>query len=155
MSHSHEDRVAEHDPRQCSAYGCPMPGTMTGSTSGTSEWQCWLHFGRNIGSWQRISAELNRMQWLGATIVTLRRDYGGKIATWTETYRLAVQSIRAGQRSDLLMVPADESVLQWIARLEAALSKACAEEDRGPRQKPLVTEQPADTFARVGFEVPA
>jgi len=151
MSHTRDDRIADQDPRQCSAYGCPMPGSMSSSTNGASEWQCWMHFGQPMGRWQQITADLNRMQWLVTTLVKLRRDYGSRL--WPDTYREAVQAIKAAQRSDLLIAK-DERPSQWFMRLDAALREACAPEPAPNRQKPVVCEQPADTFSKVGFELP-
>lgn len=158
MSHSHEDRVAQHDPRQCAAYGCPMPGSMSASTTGTSEWHCWLHFGASPGRWQRITADLNRVQWLAHAIVKLRRDHGGKREQWAETYRDATQAMRANQRGDLVRTK-DETLPQWFARLDGALRACCgiADEPAGaPRQQTLMSElQASGTFAKVAFEAPA
>ncbi len=158
MTHTHEDRVAQQDPRQCCAYGCPMPGSMSASTTGTSEWQCWLHFGASPGKWQRISADLNRVSWLVTSITTMRRDYGGKREKWAETYRDAVQAIRANQRTDLLRAK-DETLPLWFARLDSALRACCGIEDEpagAPRQQTLMaTLQDSGTFAKVAFPVPA
>lgn len=149
--HSHDDRVAQQDPRQCCAYGCPMPGSMSTSTTGSTEWQCCLHFGRNPGSWQRITAELNRMGWLVHALVTLRRDYGS--GQWPETFTEATKAIKAAQRSDLTWARG-ETVSQWFLRLDGALGQACASE-RAPRQSLLVKQESGETFAKVGFEMPA
>jgi hypothetical protein len=125
---------------------------MSASTTGSNEWYCSLHFGRSPGSWQRITSDLHRMQWLVTALVTMRRDYGSK--SWPDTYRDAVQAIKAAQRSDLL-IARDERPMQWFMRLDAALREACAPDPAPARQQPLVCEQPAETFSKVGFEVPA
>jgi hypothetical protein len=151
MSHTHEDRVAQQDPRQCCAYGCPMPGTMSASTTGTSEWQCWLHYGRNPGSWQRITTEANRMGWLVHALVTLRRDYGSR--RWADTFTEATKTIKAAQRSDLTWARG-ETVPQWLMRLDAALRQACAPEPV-PQQSLIVKQESSEKFTKVEFELPA
>lgn len=158
MTQTHDDRVAQQDPRQCCAYGCPMPGSMTRSTQGTSEWSCWLHIDANPGSWQRITAELNRMEWLVHAIVTMRRDYGGQREQWAQTYTDAVKAMRAAQRSDLVNAR-DEAMSLWFGRLDKALREACVGESQPTRQPQLVDQmtqqQDVGSFNRVGFELPA
>lgn len=151
MSHTHEDRVAQQDPRQCSAYGCPMPGSMSSSTNGATEWQCWLHYGQNVGSWQRITADLNRMAWLVHALVTMRRDYGGR--KWPDTFKEATKTIKAAQRSDLTWAKG-ETVPQWFMRLDSALREACEPVPVAAQSK-LVPMESAETFGKVAFEVPA
>lgn len=151
MTHTHDDRVAQQDPRQCCAYGCPMPGSMSASTTGSTEWQCWLHFGRGPGSWQRITAELNRMGWLVHALVTLRRDYGSR--QWPETFTAATKAIKAAQRGDLTW-SRGETVREWFMRLDGALREACAPEP-APQQSLIVKQESAETFSKVDFEMPA
>ena len=51
----------------CHCAGCPMPGSLTTSTSGTQEWFCRLHFGAPAALWNDISARAsNRADLLGA-----------------------------------------------------------------------------------------
>jgi hypothetical protein len=155
MSHDHEDRVAQQDPCKCSAYGCPMPGSMSRSTQGTSEWNCWLHIDASMGNWQRISAELNRMGWLVHAITSMRRDYRGKREVWAETFTDALQVMRAAQRGDLVNTK-DETMSAWFGRLDSALRHACFGEDHvQPQLVDQLAQQPAGSFQKVGFEMPA
>jgi hypothetical protein len=153
MSHTHEDRVAEQDPRQCAAYGCPMPGSMSSSTGGTNEWFCRVHFGRNPGSWQHITAELNRLGWLVHAVVTMRRDYGS--VAWPETFTAATKAMRAAQRGDLTHAKG-ETVADWLKRLDAALEQGSVPQNSTPTyQRKLVEQHDSNAFEKVEFEVPA
>lgn len=150
--YSQNDRVAHRDSSKCAAYGCPMHGTMTSSTLGTSEWLCWLHFRAESAQWQRITAELHRLSWLVEAIAELRRTYTRiRTAEWDAAYLGTLKTIRLYQRSDL-EIGKDETVLKWLGRLDNALSEACreAEKDMPVRQQ----KAPADTWQKVSFQQP-
>jgi hypothetical protein len=131
---THPDRTATQDHRQCCAYGCPMPGSMSDSI-GSSKWVCAMHHGQDPGRWQRITADLRRMQWLVTAITTLRRDYDS--ARWNAAYAEADQIMRHHQRSDLWHFEG-EKLPAWFARLDAALLASCRVIEEPSQQLPLV-----------------
>ena len=105
----------------CYAYGCPMHGAMSTSTTGAKQdWLCWLHFGKDAGQWNEITAEINRVGFLAEAIRILRHNYGGP--GWAPAYREAKNLLIGGQRNDLLIAQS-ERVLDWMARLEGDLGK--------------------------------
>jgi hypothetical protein len=134
----------------CSAYGCKLLGTMTASTTGSSEWFCWLHFGKPAAQWQRITAEINRLGWLADIIRGVRMHYAGE--AWADTYRAAKQSITVNQSGHLLKTES-ESVKAWMLRLEGALSAACSEPVKEVAFAHTLAPA-ADTWSKVGFESP-
>lgn len=149
MSHEHNDRVASQDPSKCAAYGCPMVGTMSGSTVGTSEWYCWLHFGKEAVQWQAITVELNHLRWLVEAVNGMRRHYRGP--GWSDAYLSALQAIRANQRTEWEKLQS-ESVTQWLQRLDNELGKAAAQATKPPVKQARMEQ--ADTWSKVNFEVP-
>lgn len=135
MSHTHADRVAQR-PGMCTAYGCPLPGTMSTSTAG-GEWWCFAHHRQDAGRLQRITAELNRVKWLIQAISDVRlrdqhQDYNAAFERICHDFTMA-------SRKDLLWTE-PETVEQWLIRLERELTSMLAEP---PAQKqealPLAT----------------
>jgi hypothetical protein len=107
----------------CTAYGCPMLGTMSPSTGG-GDWFCFAHFGKDVGRFQRITSELHRVKWLIAAISDIRNrahtNYYAALERIQHDFTLA-------QRKDLLMVPKSENDEQWLIRLERELVAMLAE----------------------------
>lgn len=156
MTQTHEDRIAERQPHQCAAYGCPMEGSASLSTSGTGgEWWCMVHFGADACNYQAISAELNRLHWL-VCIVRDIRQFGPRMPGSRKAFALIQTSLTLEKREDLKLLP-DERRSHWLMRLEDDLRRLVQENVslRMPTQQAFVTEQPADTFAKVGFDMPA
>lgn len=149
MSHDHNDRVADRDPCMCAAYGCPMHGAMTSSTLGTSEWLCWLHFGKEAVQWQAITVELNHVRWLVDALQGMRKHYGGP--GWADEYRSALQSIRLNERKDLEKAQS-ETVKQWLLRLDNELGKAAAQAVKLPVRQ--VRMEQGDTWQKLNFDIP-
>lgn len=115
----------QHQGCNCHAYGCPMLGTMSTSTTGPkADWLCWIHFGADAGQWQQITAELNRVIWLVEAIGILRHANRGE--RWVQAVNAARKRLIGGQRSDLLPAKGDTAVA-WISRLETEL-KAIAKQ---------------------------
>jgi len=109
----------------CAAHACPMLGTSTRSTSGTTEWYCSIHFGAQAARWQAITWELRRLEWL----VQITRNLRG--ATWKEIPAVmdAAHKAIALNTSNHLRMGADghkmETLGHWLNRLEQALADAC------------------------------
>lgn len=128
---------APTQPGMCTAYGCPLPGTMSTSTQGTNEWWCFAHHRKDTGRLQRITAELNRVKWLIQAISDVRlrdqhQDYNAAFERICHDFTMA-------NRKDLLWTE-PETVEQWLIRLERELTSMLAEP---PAQKqealPLAT----------------
>lgn len=123
MTRTHADRVAKRDPCMCSAYGCPLLGTMSGSTGGGS-WWCFAHFGKDVGRFQRITSELHRVKWLLKAISDIRtRD---QHADYAAAFQRIEHDFTLAQRKDLLWT-APETVEEWLARLDRELLAMLAE----------------------------
>lgn len=123
-------------PGMCTAYGCPLPGTMSTSTAG-GEWRCFAHHGKDVGRLQRITAELHRVKWLINAISDIRtreqhQDYNAAFQRIEHDFTLA-------QRKDLLWTQ-PETADQWLVRLSRELTAMLADP---PAQKqealPLAT----------------
>lgn len=152
MSHDHNDRVAQRDPRYCAAYGCPLLGVVSTSTSGGGEWWCSLHFGKDVGQMQRLTVEMNRREWLSHTITDLRQNYGTE--SWPMAFKTAQHELAMNQRTDLQHKRNEESVWQWIGRLESELGNLCRDERKPQRQAPISAVVPDAGPQRVQLTVP-
>lgn len=106
---------------QCAAHGCPMLGTVTNSTNGSSEWWCFCHHGKSATHFQAITAELNRLHWLVAIAKDVRHHRGAP--EWPDVYRKLKHEITLNQRSDL-HAQKGETVTNWLLRLEKSLFDA-------------------------------
>lgn len=160
MSQTHEDRVAQRSAESrnlhmCAAYGCPLTGTSTSSTTGSPDWWCFAHFGADIGRYQVITSEMNRVRWLAMAVYEVRyHDRRG-----TEESRKAMELIHRELeqhgRKDLQW-NGSELRKAWLERLEAALKDELSAVMQPPvEQLPLGVGQPAHTFSKVGFDMPA
>lgn len=145
MSHDHEV-----DTTRCAAHGCPMPGSVTSSTSGTQQWFCHFHYNRDAIAWQKVTAELNRMAWLVAACNAIRAKQCSD--DWPATYRTIQNEMRQHQRSDLLYGDADKGIRAWLHRLDGELAKACSSH----QQREIVTTptEKSDSWKRVQHSAP-
>lgn len=141
------------DKTTCTAHGCPCAGT---ASNGGSSWFCTYHLGTEASSWQRITQELRRLEWLILICRGIRVCYGTH--RWDNAFRRMQQDIRLHQRTDLLFVKdKDVNAQQWLRRLEAVIDNAA----RGVQQPqlPMTPQPPApsaqDPMQRVQFAVPA
>lgn len=108
----------------CAAHSCPCLGSMSRSTTGSTEWYCAIHFGADGKRWGDVTAELQRLAWL----VTLTRDlrtYGGA-KDWTDARDAAADKVIRLNQSSHLVRGDHESLGAWLARLESVLHTACA-----------------------------
>ncbi len=111
------DRTAERDSCLCEAYGCPLLGTRSTSTSGGG-FMCHVHFGLDAGQLQEATGEINRLSWLANAIRDLRtRSHN---PAWRETYARITHDIALAQRSDL-RIKDGEGAGRWMIRLENEL----------------------------------
>lgn len=145
MSHDHEV-----DTTSCAAHGCPMPGSVTSSTSGTQQWFCHFHYNRDAIAWSKVTTELNRLGWLVSACKAIRAKQCSD--DWPATYRMIQNEMRQNQRSDLLYGDADKGIRAWLHRLEGELVKAC----NSQQQREIVTApaQKTDSWTRVQHQAP-
>ncbi|MEC5164049.1 hypothetical protein RCH08_005239 [Janthinobacterium sp. CG_S6] len=152
---THDDRTASRPAHLCAAYGCPMVGTTTSSTQGTNEWWCWLHFAKDAGRFQRITAELHRLDWLAKAATDIRLLL--KRPEWPAAFARIEHDLMLANRPDLRWTDG-ESERQWMERLERELSSIIGEDSQAPRQQPLIATSQAKpdhgTFSRVSISPP-
>lgn len=134
----------------CAAHGCPLLGALSTSTTGGSEWWCFMHFGKNFGQMPAITAELNRRPWLSKGLADIRMYYGRSI--WPEVYRNVQHELAMNQRPDLQRKPS-EDVRAWVLRLEQALESACGKTEPVVRQERILDVE-ADPMQRLRIEMP-
>lgn len=108
------------NPCYCAAHGCNQLGTMTSSTSGASEWWCFLHFGKEATRLQPITVEVNRREWLSQAITDIRTRYWS--AEWPSTFKFVQHELAMNQRNDLQYGDQDGNVWAWVRRLEGELA---------------------------------
>jgi hypothetical protein len=65
------DQKSPRDNMMCSAYGCPLLGTMSSGAG----WRCFCHHGAD-DNLQQITAELRRLEWLANACRDFRLYYG-------------------------------------------------------------------------------
>lgn len=152
MTHTSDDRIAERPGHLCAAYGCPLLGSMSASIQGASEWWCFTHFGKDVGAYQRITAELRRLDWLANAITDVRnRDVN---PNYPAAFQRIEHDLVLAQRSDLLWT-SPETDMQWMVRLERELEQLLRGDARpAPAQQPLIA-QDTGSFTRVTIEMPA
>ncbi|WBS00237.1 hypothetical protein OU994_18115 [Pseudoduganella sp. SL102] len=150
MTHTHADRVAERDPCMCIAYGCPLLGVITASTSGANDWACFFHAGRSGAQLQHITMIVNRYRWLADSITIARGMVPGRADR-----RMILDKIRADltqhKRPDLFWNGA-ETVRQWVNRLDKALGELVS-----PHMDGIEAPQasvPRDSWQGVGASLP-
>lgn len=111
------------DPARCTAYGCPLLGTLSASTAG-GNWWCFAHHGKDVGQFQRITSDLHRVKWLLKAISDVRtRD---QHADYPAAFQRIEHDFALAQRKDLLWTEG-ETVEQWLVRLEKELVTMLAE----------------------------
>lgn len=157
MSHDHNDRVAERPSHLCAAYGCPLLGTSSASTQGTSEWWCFAHFGANVGSFQTITNVIREAEWLSQAIVDVRTMRPGTHESRAAMARIK-HDLELQGRHDLLFQAHGhdhERRPQWLVRLETELRAVIsAAVQPPPRQSAIVPTVDSSTFGRVEFDIP-
>ncbi|GAA0535120.1 hypothetical protein [Pigmentiphaga daeguensis] len=113
----------------CHVAGCVMPGTMTSSTSGTSEWFCRFHFGAPAATWGDITARVANRQALF--------DVGRSLSASTPNTTIstaAIRTIEAARRRDLLELPADKK--RTARNLGRHMMAVLENEVKRPQQQP-------------------
>lgn len=149
MTHTHADRVAERDPCMCTAYGCPLMGTMTGSTSGANDWSCSYHVNKGGAQRDEATLVLNRYRWLAAAITDIRSMVPGRAGKAELLQRIGHDFGKAGRNE--LYWNGRETVRQWVNRLEAEFDKLVyAELEASPAVKP----EQSDSWQNAGAHIP-
>ncbi len=154
MTHTHDDRVAAHQPGMCAAYGCPLHGTMSIATGGTDTWWCCYHFGKEADDLQLVTSALNRNRWLAEVRVAVLEihpargdDFCRKTTEWVR------KTLAANNREDLQWAGFPENTRQWSNRITRALDKLISVEFTKPAQKPLEGSQ--ETWTKVSSLYPS
>lgn len=133
----------------CAAHGCPLLGVMSASTTGGSDWWCFLHFGKDAARLQAITVEINGREWLAKAITDLRRTVFGTQA-WEETCKAVKHELAMQNRNDL-KPHRGQTRWGWILRLESELQAMVG----GTFTKqPKQTQLPVEAMQKVEFEVP-
>lgn len=155
MSHTHEDRIADRPPHLCAAYGCLLIGTSTASTTGSSEWYCFAHFGAEVGRYQAITRELNALSWLSAAARDIR-FHDKPSADSKAAFALIEHEFALNERKDLLWNRV-ETRKQWLERIEGEIRTRLHEVMQPAQQQALAIDKSQSTgnFAKVGFDMPA
>lgn len=73
-----EDEQQAHDNGLCGAFGCPMPGTHTNSTSGSDKWFCLMHLRAAPHNWSHVTERIRHHSNLTNLILDIRRHQNGK-----------------------------------------------------------------------------
>lgn len=153
MSHTHDDRVADRPGHLCAAYGCPLIGTSSSSTTGSTDWWCFAHFGADIGRAQTITSEINRLSWLAAAARDVRMHKPGTKDS-KAAFALIEHELTQHQRTDLLW-DRTESRIQWLSRLEGEVLRLLGEHIRPAPVQGEIAAQSTGSFDRVSFDMPA
>ncbi len=148
-----DDRVAERPSELCFAYGCPLLGTMTRSTSGTDEWFCFAHFEADAGRMQTLTSMIRSLAWLADAIVDVRKRHRHR--DYPAAFQRLVGDIELAGRKDLLW-KGSESEDQWLVRLETEMAAQLGNTRFAapPAQQALISEQPPEQVKRVSITQP-
>lgn len=151
MTHTHDDRVAERPAHLCAAYGCPLMGTFTGSTSGSDAWHCSLHANKPATQLQAVTVAINRYRWLANAITDIRSMVPGRAGTGALLERIR-HDFTAQHRLDLYWTGGTETVRQWVNRLEPEFDRLVLAELELPATQEAL---PTDTWQTAGASIPA
>lgn len=132
----------------CAAHGCTLLGTMSTSTSGSDEWWCSMHFGKDASQLQPLTVEINRREWLAKAITSIRMQAHGE--AWPETFKFVQHEMAMNQRADLKH-NGKEAIWQWLVRLEKELESMCRGSFTNPPKQVRMAEE---GFKRVQFDAP-
>ncbi len=149
MTHTHEDRVAERDPCLCAAYGCPLMGTFSSSTSGGNDWCCAFHANKG-GQLQQITMVINQFRWLAEAITMVRGMVPGNPHRAKLLERIW-HDFNVHDRPELYWNRV-ETVRQWVNRLDKALDDLVAPQLQ--KSEPPTLGQPAETWTSAGASLP-
>jgi hypothetical protein len=126
---------------RCSAYGCPLAGTLKRG----DRWVCYAHFDCDPGRNDEVTRVIRRHRAVWCATLDIRAWYGTD--DWPQVYRAICLRLCAASRADLMPGDIDCSpyrpgrpiVQQWLARLERFLLDAVDRELRETRHGPQTT----------------
>lgn len=150
MTHTHEDRVAERDPCMCIAYGCPLMGVMTGSTSGANDWACHFHANKPATQMQDVTRIINRYRWLAEAVTSVRGMVPGRTDR-AKTMQRIWNDFNVHNQPELYWDRV-ETVRQWVNRLDKALDGLVSPELQ-PVAVPTLAK-PGETWENAGAALP-
>jgi len=110
----------------CMCYGCPMPGSFSGSTAGSvTDWMCASHFRAQAGNWAAITHRYKQNQRMVDLIIAIRNSQSGK------PFNVRGWLISLNASGDKAYLPNDDdrrkdgslSMRKWQSRLEKKLNE--------------------------------
>lgn len=108
----------------CMAYGCPMFGTITSSTSGHSDsWLCHPHFRAEPSQWAQVTTNIKNNMLLANLVREIRLAHNGK----QFDVRGHIASLKMNGHDDYIPCELDRrpngtlSMRLWLSRLEKKL----------------------------------
>lgn len=105
-------------PYGCAAYGCPLDGSISHSTTGGGPWFCASHFGTRPEDRDQITAKIRANLWLIRFALRVERI---DPTEWEKAKPQADAYCRQHNRPDLVLQP-EETRGKYVARLIAAFS---------------------------------
>lgn len=102
----------------CSAFGCPLAGSLSQSKDGKGHWYCFIHFGMKAEANDAVTARINANVWIAQLWTRVRQiDH----SDWQKNIPLAAAYCEKKGRADL--APSDgESSAAYVSRLRNAMS---------------------------------
>lgn len=127
------------NPYGCAAYGCPLEGSISHSTTGGGPWFCASHFGTRPEDRDQITAKIRANVWLIRFALRIQRI---DPVDWEKAKPQAEAYCHQHHRPDLVLQP-EETRGKYVARLIGAFSVLVATTPvhRETRQEPKKTEQ--------------
>jgi hypothetical protein len=109
----------------CASYGCPLPGAIAQSQTGSDRWLCNVHFHAHGSNWNELTLRLNQHRVEVRLIQAIRGSLAGRLMDMTET----LEYLNATGQSMLLPTIADRradgklSMRRWLQRIEKQLAE--------------------------------
>jgi hypothetical protein len=130
MKWAKKEQEADNSPKSvdgmCMCYGCIMPGSFNGSTSGpVTDWMCVAHFRSDSANWATITHRYRQHELLVSLILTIRKSFHGSpfdIKGW-------LISLHTSGNAEYLPNDLDRrkdgslSMRLWLSRLEKTLNQ--------------------------------
>jgi len=127
----------------CAAYGCPLDGSISPSTTGGGPWFCFLHYGIKADQRDAVTVKIRERAWL---MRLMDRVYACFPNDWDASRPLAREYCEKHSRPDLGPI-GDESKAIYFARLRAAMTIEC----QPPKQLPMADlDQPDEPSGMLG-----
>lgn len=106
----------------CAAYGCPLTGSMSPSTTGSGPWFCAFHWGTSVDQRDAVTVKIRERAWL---MRLMDRVYRCLPNDWDTSRPLAREYCEKHGRPDLAPI-GDEGRMIYFTRLRAVMTVECA-----------------------------